>query len=239
MKRIIYAVLLLLLISILLLFTSTYNCLPVKNDYILWEEACMKEYLESEELFIFIDLPKKTLYLFKNDEEMMKYRIAIGKKDTPTPVGLFRVISKGDWGEGFGGSWMGLNVPWGKYGIHGTTRPDSIGYAASHGCIRMKSTDAEKLYKVVRHGTAVEIYGGPFGPFGSGFREIRPGDRGSDVMEVQKVLKLKGFYNGYVDGHYGLATERALNSFQKANHLPITNVITKNIYNKLGIILEE
>jgi hypothetical protein len=74
----------------------------------------MKEYNESKGLFIFIDLTKRKLYLFKDGEQVKKYTVAIGTKENPSPIGIFKVIEKGDWGKGFGGSWMGLNVPWGK-----------------------------------------------------------------------------------------------------------------------------
>ena len=37
------------------------------------------------------------------------------------------IINKAGWGEGFGGAWMGLNVPWGTYGIHGTKSPWFVG----------------------------------------------------------------------------------------------------------------
>jgi hypothetical protein len=134
---------------------------------------------------------------------------------------------------------MGLNVPWGIYGIHGTTRPGSIGRAASHGCIRMRNRDIVELYRLVKHGTVVEIYGGPFGPFGKGVRELHPGDTGADVMEVQRNLQFKGYYKGYLSGYYSVGTERALNSFQKACKLPISNVIDYKMYEKLDILLQE
>ena len=41
--------------------------------------------------------------------------------------------------------WMALSKP--HYGIHGTSDPDSIGYASSHGCIRLtnrRSPDAAR-----------------------------------------------------------------------------------------------
>lgn len=209
------------------------------NDYVLWEESCMREFNESEGLFIFIDLAGHTLFLFKDGEQIKKYNVAIGTKENPSPVGLFRIIEKGKWGKGFGGRWMGMNVPWGIYGIHGTTRPESIGRAASHGCIRMRHRDVVELYEYVKYGTVVEIYGGPFGPFGKGFRKLYPGDSGADVMEVQRYLKLKGYYKGKLSGYYCTATEKALNAFQKANNFPISNVIDAVTYKRLGIVLAE
>ncbi len=42
-------------------------------------------------------------------------------------------------------------------GIHGTDAPTSIGYSASHGCVRMHVPDAEWLFEHVRVGTPVVI----------------------------------------------------------------------------------
>ena len=42
-------------------------------------------------------------------------------------------------------------------GIHGTDEPASIGYSASHGCIRMQVPDAEWLFNHVDVGTTVYI----------------------------------------------------------------------------------
>ncbi len=62
---------------------------------------------------------------------------------------------------------MGLNVPWGgKYGIHGTNQPGSIGFNASGGCIRMRNQDVEELYSLVESGTMVNITNGQYGPLG-------------------------------------------------------------------------
>jgi hypothetical protein len=44
------------------------------------------------------------------------------------------------------------------YGIHGTNVPESIGQAASHGCIRMRNEDIEALAPLVPVGTPVYIY---------------------------------------------------------------------------------
>jgi len=49
------------------------------------------------------------------------------------------------------------------YGIHGTNVPESIGHAASHGCIRMRTRDAEELFELVRAGDSVEITRGRTG----------------------------------------------------------------------------
>ena len=91
---------------------------------------------------------------------------------------------------------MGLNVPWGKFGIHGTLDPYSVGWASSHGCIRMNNDDVAELYSIVPIGTKVVIANGPYGNFGTGFRNLKSGMYGSDVMQIQKKLKELGFFTG-------------------------------------------
>ena len=44
------------------------------------------------------------------------------------------------------------------YALHGTNQPDSIGRAVSHGCVRLRNEDIEKLYDMVTVGTPVYIY---------------------------------------------------------------------------------
>jgi hypothetical protein len=44
------------------------------------------------------------------------------------------------------------------YGIHGTDHPESIGRSVSHGCVRMRNEDIERLYPMVAIGTPVYIY---------------------------------------------------------------------------------
>jgi lipoprotein-anchoring transpeptidase ErfK/SrfK len=104
------------------------------------------------------------------------FGIATGMAAYPTPTGNFRIVTKqrnpwwyppaADWAKGakpvppgpgnpLGTRWMGLNV--GAVGIHGTPDAASIGYSASHGCIRMRISDAEWLFERVRVGTPVFI----------------------------------------------------------------------------------
>ena len=53
--------------------------------------------------------------------------------------------------------WLGLSIPSGNYGIHGTNNPSSIGKAVSNGCIRMYNRDVTELSKTVPLGTPVKI----------------------------------------------------------------------------------
>lgn len=195
--------------------------------------------LRNRNLSILIEIDSKLLYLIDtdNNEIVRKYVVATGKRETPTPIGSFKIVQKGLWGEGFGTRWMGLNVPWGKYGIHGTNKPQSIGFNASQGCIRMNNRDVEELYSLVKYGTSVAIVGGPYGSFNHGFRILMHGDRGADVQEVQKRLKQLGYYTGSIDGIFGNGLRAAVMKFYADNKMPVSDRIGYEAYKKLNIVL--
>jgi lipoprotein-anchoring transpeptidase ErfK/SrfK len=104
------------------------------------------------------------------------FGVATGQSVYPTPTGIFSVVDMqlnpwwrppdSPWAEGLkpippgpgnplGTRWMGLSAP--GVGIHGTPDDASIGYSASHGCIRMHIPDAEWLFHHVQIGTPVVI----------------------------------------------------------------------------------
>jgi lipoprotein-anchoring transpeptidase ErfK/SrfK len=116
------------------------------------------------------------LLFYQGHRKPVKLGVATGQPSYPTPLGAFTIVEKqlnpwwyppnSDWAAGaspippgpgnpLGTRWMGLSVP--AVGIHGTPDAASIGYSASHGCIRMRIPDAEWLYDHVSIGTPVFI----------------------------------------------------------------------------------
>ena len=229
------------LIVLLLVILTVGNCIYMYSTTNNSSSKNAYTKKKPQKFTILIEVDEKRLQLIDRENEniIKTYPIATGKPSSPTPLGAFKIIEKGHWGEGFGSRWMGINVPWGKYGIHGTNKPNSIGSNASAGCIRMRNKDVEELYSLVKNDTIVMITNGPYGPFGSGFRELRPGDRGADVMEVQKRLAQKGYYKLAVDGVYGENMKSSLINYLKDNDMILTDRIDSKIYTKLGIILME
>ena len=186
---------------------------------------------------IIIDLDASRLTLYLRGTKAGAWPVTIGKSETPSPVGVFYVNQKArEWGSGFGTRWIGLNCPWGTFGIHGTNRPDSIGAAASHGCFRMYNKDVEKLYGMVPIGAMVIVERGPYGDFGWGLRRLAPGDRGADVRQVQARLNNLGFSPGGIDGVFGVGTRSALLAFKRANQLPYDDAIDAQTYAALGML---
>ena len=184
---------------------------------------------------ILIDTSNLTLTLLENGRPVSQYRVGVGKASTPTPLGYFRVIDKAAWAGGFGTRWMGLDVPWGEYGIHGTNKPWTVGQRKSGGCIRMLNRDVEKLYAAVEVGMPVIITAGHFGVLGSARPRVEPGAKGSYVYAVQLRLAKLGYEHAGVDGVYGQATERAIMRLQRDKGLPVTGIVDIHTYEALGM----
>lgn len=51
--------------------------------------------------------------------------------------------------------WIALSKP--HFGIHGTSDPESIGYASSHGCVRLTNWDAQDVAHRLKPGVVVEF----------------------------------------------------------------------------------
>ena len=134
---------------------------------------------------------------------------------------------------------MGVIVPWGEVGIHGTVFESSLGWERSLGCIRMINDEVAELFKIIPIGTKVTIIDGPYGPFGKGFRYLESGMYGSDVFEIQKKLKELGFFNENPNGKFGLATEQAIKKYCKANNLYTRKTIDPELQKKMGFELFE
>lgn len=185
---------------------------------------------------IVIDADKKKLYLYDDNKIFKEYRVAVGTKKTPTPIGEWKIKRKAkNWGTGFGTRWMGLNVQWGIYGIHGTNKPWSIGSRASHGCIRMFNRDVEDLYEYVKVGTPVKIMGRVFHPRYEERWPVHKGHKGSEVLLVQKGLVAEGYLKTEPDGIFGHATEEALKKLQKDKGFEVTGQVDTDIWGVLGL----
>jgi lipoprotein-anchoring transpeptidase ErfK/SrfK len=86
-----------------------------------------------------------TLPEFRWDEEMLEHgrRSANAFEIPPGPLNPVGVL------------WCALNKT--GIGIHGTNTPDTIGRAASHGCIRLANWDAIRFSTMVTTGMPVTI----------------------------------------------------------------------------------
>lgn len=189
---------------------------------------------------IWIDLSAMHLTLYQHGKQVGRWPIAGGKSETPTPLGVYRINRRflPD-PSGFGTRFLGLNVPWGQYGIHGTNRPGSIGSHASHGCIRMFNKDVEALYRLVPNWTRVVIEDGPYGGLGWSLPTLSPQSRGSAVTVAQRKLRALGYYGGGIDGVFGPALTDAVRRLRRDHGLPAADRIDAAAWDAMGVLLFE
>lgn len=134
---------------------------------------------------IIVTVQDRRLYLFTGDRTARRYVVAVGRSGLnfrgsatigrkiewpswkPTPAMIARNPRYARWENGMRG---GPNNPLGAralylyrngrdtaFRIHGTTEPQSIGSAASNGCIRMLNAHVIELYDRVPLGTKVTV----------------------------------------------------------------------------------
>ncbi|HEY5277361.1 MAG TPA: L,D-transpeptidase [Coriobacteriia bacterium] len=115
---------------------------------------------------IVVDKSDYRLYWVKGQQLVASYKIAHGRHNW-TPVATWKVLAKykTDPRSVYGPRKMRMfrrvgapghyRYVYTRYAIHGTNQPSSIGHQASHGCIRMYSSDVLKLWPQVPIGTYV------------------------------------------------------------------------------------
>ncbi len=126
---------------------------------------------------IVIKRDSRTLLYYNGTKLKRIFRVATGQSSYPTPIGEYEIVTKqrnpwwyppqdSAWAAGkepvppgpgnpLGTRWMGISAPY--VGIHGTPDAASIGYSASHGCVRMLIPQVEWLFDQVDVGTPVFI----------------------------------------------------------------------------------
>lgn len=110
------------------------------------------------DLRLFVDLRGRTLRVERNGVGVFTTDIAIGTEENPTPVNgtyVTELIRNTDPEGSYGPYAYGLAMHSdtlsefaggdGRVGIHGTNRPELIGQAVSHGCVRLRNADVQEL----------------------------------------------------------------------------------------------
>jgi len=131
---------------------------------------------------LMVNTRERTIEVRENDQLVAQFPMTPGSKTLPAPIGTWKILGiatlpwfRHDEGvlnygvrtDNFhnlpagpnnpvGVLWMGLNKP--GIGIHGTNNPETIGRAASHGCIRLANWDAARIKDLVSKNTVVEIF---------------------------------------------------------------------------------
>ena len=106
--------------------------------------------------------------LYRAGRRVMRFPIGVGARTTPTPGGHFWIREKLTYRRDplYGDRALGTSAyaprleDWplgGVIGMHGTGEPELIPGRPSHGCIRLKNGDIQRLFRAVPVGTPVRI----------------------------------------------------------------------------------
>ncbi|HVO54740.1 MAG TPA: L,D-transpeptidase/peptidoglycan binding protein [Solirubrobacterales bacterium] len=140
-------------------------------------EVSTEEIASEYPSYLTLDRSTFTLRLWKDLKLAETYTVAVGMEGLETPEGLYEIQEKEEnpvWHvpeSAWAGDLAGQTIPPGPSnpikarwmaiyegaGIHGTEETESLGSAASHGCVRMAISDVEELYDEVEVGTPIFI----------------------------------------------------------------------------------
>lgn len=129
---------------------------------------------EVNETRLVLRLSERRVYVYNGETTEASFPVAVGKEGWETPTGNFEVmnmIRDPGWTSPFTGEqippgsdnplgerWIGFWTDGTNYiGFHGTPTRDSVGRAASHGCVRMYNEDIRQLFEMVSVGTPVVV----------------------------------------------------------------------------------
>ncbi len=153
---------------------------------------------------ILVRTGENKLYLYDQGKIVKEWPVATGAAGFPTPTGIYEITSKilnpswvnpgSAWARGMpkvigpgrsnplGTKALALSAP--AILIHATSDMGSIGYSASHGCIRMTEENEAELFGMVDQGTRVAIVeAGPPRARGSVLPPATPTPEAAAVVE--------------------------------------------------------
>ncbi len=123
----------------------------------------------NSEKWIDVNLSTQTITAYEGNTPIYKTLVSTGLPRTPTVVGSYRVYVKYTATDMRGGSheagdyYYLRNVPYTMYffrgyGIHGTYWHNNFGYPMSHGCVNLRTSDAQWFFNWAPVGTRVETH---------------------------------------------------------------------------------
>jgi lipoprotein-anchoring transpeptidase ErfK/SrfK len=115
------------------------------------------------EIWIDVDLTNQLLSVYKGKNLLNSFIVSTGTWRTPTVTGQFRVYVKYPAADMAGPGYYLPSVPYVMYfyegyGIHGTYWHNNFGVPMSHGCVNLRTDNAEWVYNKASIGTIVNIH---------------------------------------------------------------------------------
>ena len=110
-----------------------------------------------------VDLSEQKLYAYDGDTLVASFLVSTGTSAHPTLTGTYNVYVKYRYADMRGPGYFLPDVPYTMYyyqgyGIHGTYWHDNFGTPMSHGCVNMRTSEAEWVYNFSQVGTTVVVH---------------------------------------------------------------------------------
>lgn len=132
--------------------------------------------LPTDPVSVLVDIDERYVLVRMADEVVAAFEVAVGREGHETAPGRYEVgeskenpmwfpvgkepVPFGDPANPLGTRWISWIPRSGGrdgLGFHGTNQPDTIGSAASDGCVRLRNEDVEQLYKLLPRGSVIEV----------------------------------------------------------------------------------
>lgn len=147
--------------------TPTPTITPTPRPSISFDYILDPEELANEERWIDVDVKNQLVTAYEGSKPVRSFSVSTGTSYHPTVAGLFRIWTKLKWDDMAGPGYYLPNVPYTMYfykgyALHGTYWHSNFGTPMSHGCVNLRTEDAEWLFEFASIGTLVNVHPVPF-----------------------------------------------------------------------------
>ncbi len=133
---------------------KTIKKISKKIDIIIKKKIVKKRnIINKNSLKLSVDILSQRLKVYKNNKLLHNWKISTGKRGYSTPRGKYKpqLMQKMHYSRKYNNAPMPYSIFFrGGYAFHGTKATRRLGRVASHGCIRLRTSNAKKLFYLVK-----------------------------------------------------------------------------------------
>ena len=142
------------------------NYISKLNNFKFYHKKIKKDIIiNSNILNLKVNISSQRLKVYKNKKLLYNWKISSGKRGYSTPRGRYRpqLLEKIHYSKKYHNAPMPYSIFFrGGYAFHGTKATHRLGRIASHGCVRLRTSNAKKLFylvkKIGKNNVLVDIY---------------------------------------------------------------------------------
>ncbi len=116
-----------------------------------------------DEAWIDVNLSEQMVYAYRGSELVSSFLVSTGAWNYPTVTGQYNIYVKYEYTDMSGPGYYLADVPYTMYfykgyGLHGTYWHNNFGTPMSHGCVNLRTEDAQWLFNFASVGTLVNVH---------------------------------------------------------------------------------